>query len=609
MATSILDINPLQHLTSDIAVSQFNYESILHGLVTWNNSKDDQVTIRLATKSEPFFRDIQLYTRHYYEKTSNTTVSERLLPAGKFAYNSRYRFVVDAGKEVVLRVNVDSLGGLDQWDLYEDVTLHEEILKTQSVDNSAYYEYQEKPTFGMDNVEGSYIRHSINHGVELLRLTSDVQAGDAIATTNTKAIVYETTNGIVDPSNTAEFFVYDGYVYIKNPATGQVYNKVISNTGSGFIKFCPVYGFTNVNSMNYGDCVYYRGEFFVYISEDTPIIAPFTEDSSGTFRKYNTDYWKSVVLVKTVYTVAGSGVVRYTTNKDVNGYVLRNGTKNASDETSDIGITGSLKIVGNPTKPHTGLDVFASSNFAEYPSLSPKWFPGNAYTTDASKNAYALQSYSAVMMFNHADPTVKLRNIINYDGPDLDQGLCIMLPCTVEVEENGSTVSKKPADGTMFEFLINIWPNHDYDGREYNDLIINKSQVYVYNVDNWSDYKTNGMSVTNTVPLAKFSMARLLNFYVHDENVGVPDRPVVYKASFIYSETEERWKTYDYYQLPDHILLSPFGFVDPLDEHAYDVQSAGFPLFQNPFSDYDLSPIHVSDSYRNQLQEDPRTQP
>jgi hypothetical protein len=49
--------------------------------------------------------------------------------------------------------------------------------------------------------------------------------------------------------------------------------------------------------------------------------------------------------------------------------------------------------------------------------------------------------------------------------------------------------------------------------------------------------------------------------------------------------------------------------VDPLDEHAYDVQSAGFPLFQNPFSDYDLSPIHVSDSYRNQLQEDPRTQP
>jgi hypothetical protein len=36
---NIRDINPLEHLTADLAKARFNYESILNGLVEWNNSK------------------------------------------------------------------------------------------------------------------------------------------------------------------------------------------------------------------------------------------------------------------------------------------------------------------------------------------------------------------------------------------------------------------------------------------------------------------------------------------------------------------------------------------------------------------------------------------
>jgi hypothetical protein len=229
-----------------------------------------------------------------------------------------------------------------------------------------------------------------------------------------------------------------------------------------------------------------------------------------------------------------------------------------------------------------------------------KWSRGSNYVTNASLGAFDKQDYSAVMVFNHLDTeTFKYKNIVNYDGPDLDQGLCIMLPVTVVDRHN---VAHDPADGTMIEFMFNIWPNHEYDGRVANDLIINKSQIYVYSVPDFVEYNTSGFSASTVEPIAKFSMARLVNFYIHSENVGVPDRPVCYKARFIYSAKESRWKTYDYYQLPDHIFLSPNGFVDPSQPEAYGVQTAGFPLYQNPFSDYNLSAIHVDESFKNQLQ-------
>lgn len=624
MGLSVLDINPLEHLTSDIAKSQFNYESILRGLVNWDNSKDDYVTIRLATTSEPYFKDIQLHTRYYHMKASNSKISEKILKPGKFAFNSRYQMSCSVDDIVDLRFTAVDLGDVENWGVYNDVTLYNEVEQTPYEPYVGYYSILQKTTFDESLVAGTYIKYSyLDQGVGavmLCKIIRDVDRGEAIIidgnNNNAVPLVYvldNASNGII-PSSCIQpeapmFIEYGNVVYIRDENVTLNIQKKITKAESGYVPYATVY---ENRPHEYGDYVYYRGEFFVYTNETSSSVAPFEEATvtpQGVVRKYNDEYWVSVLLQPTGYRVSGSRTVRMSVNTDINGFVLKNESETTvSNEKTDIGVVGSIKIIGEPSKEHSGLDIFSTSNYAEWPNKTSKWVSGASYTTDSSKDAYSLQTYSAVMMFNHADSTVKQRNIINYDGPDLDQGLCIMLPCEVEVEENGYSVVKTPTDGMMFDFILNIWPNHAYDNRTYNDLIINKSQVYVYNVKNWSDYKANGMGVSTVTPIAKFSMARLLNFYVHDENVGVPDRPVVYKASFIYSATENRWKTYDYYQFPDHILLSPKGFVDPMSKDAYAVQSAGFPLFANPFSDYDLSPIHVSDGYLNQIQEDPRDQ-
>ena len=197
------------------------------------------------------------------------------------------------------------------------------------------------------------------------------------------------------------------------------------------------------------------------------------------------------------------------------------------------------------------------------------------------------------MVFDHANPDCKECNIVNYDGPDLDQGLIIYLP--VESVQDGKIVY--PKNGRMFEFLFRIWPNPAYNGHETADLVINKAQIYVYSVPS-----RNALDC-HPAPIAKFSMARLTNFYVFSENIAVPNRPVLIKARFVYSGDEKTWKTYDYYQLPDCIFLSPNGFVDPgrPSDETYGVETAGFPLVQDPFSNYDLSPVLVDDSFRNRI--------
>ena len=106
-------------------------------------------------------------------------------------------------------------------------------------------------------------------------------------------------------------------------------------------------------------------------------------------------------------------------------------------------------------------------------------------------------------------------------------------------------------------------------------------------------------------PLAKFSMARVTNFYVYDENIGVPNRPVMYRATFVYAKGEEvsdgQWKLFDYYQLPDHVFIGPVGFVDPTNKGIMDdtrpgneykgYETAGFPMFADPFEKTSLTPV------------------
>ena len=100
-------------------------------------------------------------------------------------------------------------------------------------------------------------------------------------------------------------------------------------------------------------------------------------------------------------------------------------------------------------------------------------------------------------------------------------------------------------------------------------------------------------------------MARITNFYVYDENIGVPNRPVMYRATFVYAKGEEgsdgQWKLFDYYQLPDHVFIGPVGFVDPTNKGIMDdtrpgneykgYETAGFPMFADPFEKTSLTPV------------------
>ena len=219
MATNVLDINPLEHLTGDIAKSQFNYESILNGLVNWNNSTDDIITIRLATTSEPWFRDINLHTRYYYSKSAGATFSEKALPNNRYAYNSRYQMVAGVDEEVVLRINARNLGGVNKWLLYEDVALYDEVKSVEDSDYVDYYRILTQAAFTQNLVKNTYIRYSYGDDglahtnttgtieeragqVKLCKVIDDVSAGTAITEgTNIKDVVVDlgaySNNGVV----------------------------------------------------------------------------------------------------------------------------------------------------------------------------------------------------------------------------------------------------------------------------------------------------------------------------------------------------------------------------------------------------------------------------
>ena len=51
---------PLETLGSDIARNQFNYESILNGLIAWDNTTEDEVIIRLTIGTDPWYWDYRI---------------------------------------------------------------------------------------------------------------------------------------------------------------------------------------------------------------------------------------------------------------------------------------------------------------------------------------------------------------------------------------------------------------------------------------------------------------------------------------------------------------------------------------------------------------------
>lgn len=619
---SILDINPLQHLTTDAAISQYNYESIMNGLVQWDQSKLDSITIRLAIRTDPYFVDYVLHTKYYYDKTYGSTASEIMLEPERFAYDHRVNFAIAKDDNVKLRVNVVDNGGTS-WQLYQLVTVYDEYDTVQAYETSDTdesipvantYQIVARAKFSQNYESGQYIRmyDFTNHCFRIYCVKEGKSIEGEVTPTADVAtyanLIYEYGESLYPPSEILQHDIYintassysTAYIHMPNKPVDRT--TKMNNTQSGYMKYCKIYvpGSYDGNKILKGTLVYYQGDFFISL-KDAPATAPLVIDDTNDYVTFMDDDWSRALPTPISNAVIeGSGTMRVTAKTDVDGYVLRNVGDAESNEKTNIAVNGTFSTKGETSTQPTGVNILQSSNYVSWPHQATKWSEGTMYTTDPTFSAYCKQNYSAVMVFDHTDPdNFKYKNIINYDGPDLDQGLCVMLPVSVMDENN---VSHDPEDGTMIEFLFNIWPNHKYDGRASNDLIINKSQIYVYSVPDLAEYNVSGFNVGTVEPIAKFSMARLVNFYMFSENVGVPDRPVCYKARFIYSAKEKRWKTYDYYQLPDHIFLSPNGFVDPSQPEAYGVQTAGFPLYQNPFSDFNLSAIHVDQKFKNQIQ-------
>ena len=631
----LLDVNPLEHITGDVAISQHNYESVLNGLVQWDQSRADKVTIRIATRTEPYFVDYTIPTKYFYDKNYGVINTAVLLPSTNFAYKNRMKMTAAMGDNITLRVNSVDNGGV-KWKLYEDVTVYSEVDYEDYVDDGVVientYVVSRPAKFKNAYKAGLYFRtyDESAHRFVIYQTLVDIEADTDLPTTevNNKLVDTSTTPSTelavrvcfegedVSPNQVHRPYMYYSTVTKYRCVFIRILNARINSgysydqTASGYEKYCEYYDLSKASSYTEGTLVYYEGDFFVCLV-DTPTTAPIVIETTadGDTCDFHPDEWARVLPIPfTKATISGSGTIRTTATTDINGYIFRNIDKEISGDHTSISVTGNIAITGTSSPQPTGVNVLQTSNYANWPEhTSSKWLDGSSYRTLDSISAFGKQDYSAVMVFKHFgdEEHFRYKNIINYDGPDLDQGLCIMLPVKIT---DSQSVMHEPADGMVLEFMFNIWPNHKYDGRTVNDLIINKSQIYVYSVPDYTEYLLNGFTARTVEPIAKFSMARLTNFYIFAENVGVPDRPVCYKARFIYSKKEARWKTYDYYQLPDHIFLSPNGFVDPSQPEAYGVQTGGFPLYQNPFSSYDLSAIHVSEGYRNQLQrpgEDP----
>lgn len=568
---NVRDINPLEHITSDLAKSRMNYESILNGLVAWNTSDNDVVTVRLATDTAPGFVDYTFPTRKSATNTSSLFISYATANNGCFDVDNRVTLPVTPGgtgkysDEAILRLSVSESTGY-RWMLYADIDIHEEDDLTSvsraysagdyaSSDGKVYIVTASVPAGG--DLTG-YVANQVVQWTANVPYPKGTVAYVASQEGIREVYILRGTNGSTKPAGSSEWL-----------SIGTVLNDIPE--GSSVEKGrAYVYTDGSGNSSLY----IYRGAT-VAMSDKGPYPS-----------SVSTAAWYGPVALSPVATVTRTTVVRNVPETELAGFIMQ--CRASGYGNGRVDVVSSVAFRAPPEEPHRGLKVFDTSNFAKWPENStPVWKDGQVYGYD--------DDYSAKMVFDYTDANTKTTNIVNYDGPDLDRGLCIYLPTTEVVSGNTEV---KPKDGAIIEFMFRIWPRTALNGRESADLVVNKAQIYVFSLPDISDLDTGKV-------IAKFSMARVTNFYVWAENVAIPNRPVFYKVRFIYSEEHDEWKTYDYYQIPDHVFLAPKGFVDPsLRTYADDgfypgLETAGFPLMQDPFGGMDLTRIRL-----NRIEED-----
>lgn len=617
---NIRDISPLTHLTSDIAKSQFNYESAMNAIVEWNNSKMPTVTMRLSTYTAPYFVDYTFPTKYAAAATTGNIITNATLGAGCFAINEMLNITAMHGGStqsdtVHLRLNVQSVGSTS-WELWERAVIYDEVVVIDTEDDSTNVTTKDflsdgTATYSRTYPAGTFIRACLadyNNGhPTLFQTITPVSKGTLISTaTNCMPVIKAWEKGLNHTKIVTDrnVITYGNSSYWPSGDTGANQYPTIST--SGYEEYAAEWIADTWYA--YGSYVMYDGEFYVCISEDGVFnVEPYSVNEVTRERIYNTLKWERALLLPKADAgaITTSRVYRDIADTDISGYVLRNDGTDEADGSAEISAMANISVTASDSVEHRGMAIFNTCNYSYWPNSGTKWQKSSVYgPTDAEKSVYQLQDYTAVMIFNHSDATVKKTNIINYDGPDLDQGLAIFLPRYVTTSKDGLEYTHEPEDGFMFEFMFRIWPHPELNGATTNDLIINKSQIYVYHCETDDIEVNQTFDPSEVFPIAKFSMARMTNFYVFSENIGVPNRPVIYKARFIYHKDDAMWRTYDYYQVPDHLFLSPKGFCDPQnsgEDNYRGVETAGFPMFQDPFSGYDLRPLYDAEDFDSKL--------
>jgi len=586
MAQSFSNAFPIESIGRDIARNNYNYESIFNALMEWNNSEKDYLTVRLMKNSAPYFHTWTIPTKKAQSKTASISL---VTPVASKAFDldGEYGMVAatdatDEGKDdVVIRLNVVNNGGT-RWRAFIDTFVFD---SKEAAETLPYAIYRNPETEGYS----LYVVDSAKTSTE------DAQ---------TSLMISEYSSATTKQKN--HVVINDGSVYVVTTGDGTepLYLTDLGTSKAVYLGSVWESG----KSYNKGDLVARKDEsenyhLFVNLADDNANLSD-PADYLGTLVDGSyVDYvgedqlWKEIVLLPISNEFSVSSVVRMKPDNDFMGIVLQNVGSDYADIGVNIGVEGNAKYKMPDSTYARRVGVFNTSNYSMFPySTADAWVEGNTCEYDPNVPITERQAYSASMIFDHSAEDVSTVNYINYDGPDLDQGLCIYLP--VHGKPDDGNGENTPEDGYTFDFFFRIWPNPAYNGQSTNDLIINKAQIYVYSVDDADEAKSGSCTLN---PLAKFSMARLTNFYVYDENIGVPNRPVMYRASFVYSAKDGKWKLFDYYQLPDHVFIGPVGFVDPTNKGIMDdtrpgneykgYETAGFPMFADPFEKTSLEPV------------------
>lgn len=684
---------PLEKLGSDIARNNFNYQSLLDGLIRWDKTNQDTVVIRLAIDSDPWFEDFEIPSKKAaFDLNSVQSTVTGVEDANTLAMESLLDLTLYGGShkspEALFDGSLDVNAVTDEIDVLDtttdslfntgDVVIFETDLGTLPSGMESIQRYIIK------SIVGSKVTLFQIDGVTSVNITS-VGSGDIfmrrLGTINGNALVTKLSIDDNDPGDIVTFrinvinnglvnwelFYYHvlpnwessgeyraGNVVKHNDLLFKVlidhkfptsdpgndsahYDLLIKGWGEGvtFLKGSIIsyqnnlyiaknhissavvnpeddelnyelYASQWINGTTYsaGSYVYYNGNPYVSIVDIV--------NSTGA-PDIDTEQWslELILSVPVMGEFGESSVIRWQLEVDVSKFVLKNVSEfTSSADFTNIEISTTVKTKEPDSIYDKNVDTFPSSNFAFWPyDKTSMWnlteVIGN---TDSTRPVTKRQDYSATMIFQHINPEAKTVNFINYDGPDLDQGLCIYLPVEANVGGSGPGICvATPEDGFTYEFYFRIWPNVNLTDDVTRDLVINKSQIYVYSAPSLNNVKDNSCGD----PIAKFSMARTTNFYVFGENIAIPDKPVCYRATFIYSRVEQKWITLDYYQLPDHVFIGPVGFIDPQNPANQDInndvigninpnaqnigyETGAFPLYQDPFSKSDLTPFKVS---------------